>query len=401
MKKIITMVGTSIFENYLEEKRDNNFANHYNNLKKEYKRAKEWENERERCERLKNIINSWVSEKINSKSENLSAEIKSLIKLKEELKDDFEIYLLCSDTILSKLAGEIIKEILSNLNDFKNYRIEHKVINGLQIWDRKEFNVGMSNLIAEIYKIANEYWNNVIINITGGYKATVPYLTILAQVNRCPIYYIFEDTDALIKIPYIPMDINWNVFRDNEKFFSKLEKEEVREIEDEKKINPDIASLLEFADNLYCLNPLGVVLWKRYKSRFELFYISQEIKDYLNRNPERKRIFEKSILELKRRLREEPNHPDLNHFLKNVNLPEGYKTFKHKEENLQVRILYRVESYETRYGSKEIEVYIGLVAIGSEVHNAENEYVEFFSRFKESVINLESYQLYRIEKREV
>ncbi|MEO0293605.1 MAG: putative CRISPR-associated protein [candidate division WOR-3 bacterium] len=392
MKKVITMVGASIFENYFEKNCDKTIKNYYDNLKE--KREKDWDNEKSRIARLKNAVKNWIESESDKKI--ISAEIKSLVKLKEELKDDFEIYLLSSDTILSKLAGEILKDILPQL--INNRRIEAEVISGLQIWDRKEFNTGMSNLISKIYNIAGGYWENVIINITGGYKATIPYLTILAQINRCPIYYIFEDTDALIKIPIIPIDIKWSIFENNEKFFFELEKDKIKEINEKLKIDPDITSLLEFVDNLYTLNPLGVALWERYKSNFEFFYISEEVKNYLERNQGRKRIFEKSVCELKRRLKENPAHPDLNHSLKNVDLPEGFKTFKHKEEDLQVRILYNDERYNTVYGSVETSVYIELIAIGSEVHNAESEYVEAFRRYGEKIKNFETYEFYKIKK---
>ncbi|MEN3047094.1 MAG: putative CRISPR-associated protein, partial [Candidatus Hydrothermales bacterium] len=275
MKKIINMVGTSIFENYIKENHDTDFLRYYESLKD--KRVKDWEEEKERIKRLKNKISTWIEHKFKKAPETVSAEIKSLIKLSKELHDDLEIFLLSSDTVLSKLAGEILKDNLSKLENFENKKVELKEIKGLQVWDRQEFNLGLSNLITEIYRIANEYWENIIINITGGYKATLPYLTILAQINRCPIYYIFEDTDALIKIPYIPISINWSIFEENEEFFFKLEKEGIREIEDEKKIDHDINSLLEFADNLYSLNPLGIALWEKYKGEYEFIYVSHEI----------------------------------------------------------------------------------------------------------------------------
>jgi CRISPR/Cas system-associated protein Csm6 len=134
----------------------------------------------------------------------------------------------------------------------------------------------MVNLIQTIENISQGYWENVIINITGGYKATVPYLTILAQVNRCPIYYIFKDTDALIKIPYIPIDIKQSIFEKHKELFRKLEREEISELpqglsEEERK---DIFSSLEQAGKYYTLNPLGVILWEKYKKISEMFYIS-------------------------------------------------------------------------------------------------------------------------------
>ena len=195
MKKVITMVGTSLFENFLKTCENETLHNCYEELKE--KRASEWENELSRIKKLEKGITKWIKNLAEEEKIKISAEIKSLYNLKKELKDEFEIYLLTSDTILSKFANEIIKELIEELEIGK---IFCNGVSGLQIWDRDEFKEGMSNLINKLYEIAGGYWDNVIINITGGFKATIPFLTILAQLNGCPIYYIFEDTDALIKI---------------------------------------------------------------------------------------------------------------------------------------------------------------------------------------------------------
>lgn len=81
-------------------------------------------------------------------------------------------------------------------------------------------------------------------------------------------------------------------------------------------------------------------------------------------------------------------------------MPEGFRTFKHKEENRQVRILYKDERYQTRYGYSELLLYVGLIAIGSDVHNADSEYVSFFERSGKKVINTEEYKLIKINKME-
>ncbi len=398
MKKIITMVGTSLFENYMEDNRyDTTFKNYAEDLKE--KSASEYSSESMRINSIKRKTLEWFKN-LKDKS-NASAEIKSLIKLQEELKENFEVHLLSSDTILSKLAGEILKEnIIREVEELKGFDVNQKVVKNLQVKDRERFASGMCNLITEMYGIANYDWSNIIINITGGYKATIPYLSILAQVNKCPIYYIFEETDALIKVPYIPLDINWRVFEENEKFFMELEIEEIKELPYGIKHREEIESLIERADNLISLNPLGIALWEKYKERFNLFLISESVKEYIKKSDENyKNICEKSFLELKRRLIENPEHPDLNHSLKGINLRE-FKCFKHKEENLQVRILYKTEERETRYRSRETDIYIGSVAIGNEVHNAGSnaEYVEKFEReIKEGKItNFEDYKVYKI-----
>jgi hypothetical protein len=77
---------------------------------------------------------------------------------------------------------------------------------------------------------------------------------------------------------------------------------------------------------------------------------------------------------------------------------EGFKCFKHKEENLQVRVLYKIKEWETKYGSKEFDIYIGNIKIGSDVHNVENEYVEDFKREMEKIRNIEQYKIYQVIK---
>ena len=401
MKKIITMVGTSLFENYLERcSSDTNFENAYSYFKNNKIKANDLDKELNR----KGNIEKKLKENYFKNNPNASAEIKSFIKLKEELNEELEIYLLYSDTALSRLAAEIIHKCLDEYkpyDELKNCEVKKPIkIEKLQVWNRSEFNDGMVNLIQKIEDISQGYWENVIINITGGYKATIPYLAILAQVNRCPIYYIFEDTDALIKIPYIPIDIKKSIFENHRNFFRKLEREKILELpqglsEDEK---DDIFSLLEQTDNLFALNPLGIILWEKYKRFFEIIYISDLVQDYITQDTQRKVIFEKTVKELKRRYILNPNDPDLHHRIVDFDNREGFKCFKHKEENLQVRVLYKIKDWKTRYGSKEFDIYIGNIKIGSDVHNVETEYVEDFKREMDKISDIETYNIYEIKK---
>ncbi len=394
--KVITTVGASIFENFFEKNDNSTVRNYYEDLKN--KRDNEYAKNKTKIDNIKRAITNWINGEKDKF--NISAEVKSLKKISDELKEDLEVYLLASDTVLSKLAGEILQEWIPKIVPKCEVK-KLEIIKDLQIWYRKDFNKGMSNLISKIYEISGEYWDNVIINITGGYKATIPYLTILAQINNCPIYYIFEDTDALIKIPKIPIDINWGIFEKYEELFSQLEREDIIEL---KSVNHedlrDVESLLENADGLYSFNPLGVALWEKYKRKFDLFYISKEFDEYIKNNKQYQKIAEKSLIELKRRLKENPSDPDLDHKLKNVNLKE-FKCFKHKEVDLQIRILYKAIPRETRYGTQEFDIYIGSIRIGRDVHNAENEYVEDFNRIFEKIKDTKNYKPFRIQKKEV
>lgn len=288
MKKIITMVGTSIFDNYFEHSSDKTFKNHFEALKD--RQSKDYNNELGKIEGIKKKISFWLKE---TDVKNASAEIKSLIKLKENLQDDFEVYLFSSDTILGRLAGEILEEGLKKLSEFEDGRITLDIIGDLQVKDSKKFMNGMRNLIEKTFKITNGYWDNTVINITGGYKATIPYLTILAQLNGCPIYYIFEDQDALIKIPSLPLStevINCEDLRNNKDIIAKLQKG----IDNEKDYNELIYSDFyrkygvmvweDYVNNspIAELNPLGKILWETCKNKLFEFYTNSQSKQKIN-----------------------------------------------------------------------------------------------------------------------
>lgn len=379
MKKVITMVGTSLFENYFDKGGELTVKNHYEYLKE--KRENEWKSEERRIKLLRNEIEEWINRE-NDKS-NISAEIKSLIKIKEELKEDLEIYLLYSDTILSKLAADIIKKMLpsiQSLNLGNSDDVKIKVIEGLQIWDRKEFNKGMSNLISEIYSIANWNWQDVIINITGGYKATIPYLTILAQLNECPIYYIFEKTDALIKIPNIPFTtewINWNELSNYTDWFEKLEKG----ISDDKTFydlqNSDFYknySFLVWEDKpLAELNPIGKIIYEKLKGNFFVFHTTDEVWNKLSNNEKLKIIVANKFSNTQIR--------DNKTEIKN-----GHKVYD--DGNNQFRVFYFVEK-------DRVYVY--------KVFDNHNEYEKYLNEepFNEGKIRNFAYKIFKLGKEEV
>lgn len=373
MKKVITMVGASIFENYFEKNDDETIKSYYDVLKE--KREKDWDNENERRKSVEKAIRKWIQSESDKK--NISAEIKSLAKLQEELKEDFDIYLLCSDTILSRLAGEIIKDVLLQL--INNRRIETKVIGGLQIWDRKEFNAGMSNLISEIYSIAGGYWDNVIINITGGYKATIPYLTILAQINRCPIYYIFEETDALIKIPTIPFStewFDWGTLEKYEKYLTKLDKGITNKHEVQELLSSDFykeyAFLVWTADDLAELNPIGKIIFHKYNEKFFKFFAPDEVFDLIEKDKDLKILFQKQFANKEQRASK-------------TEIKKGHRVYD--AGNNPLRIFFR---------ELEGEIYV------YKAFNNHNEYERYLNSttFHDDIITSQSFKK-RIIKREV
>jgi len=398
MKKVITTVGTSLFTNY--QKDNNDIRHHYEQIKEEPFAA--YEHAVERIKRVKPPVLNFACSQDES-----CAEIKSILKIKEELKDSVDVCLLASDSITSALAAEIVKEALEKRKDRElriNFNQQLDVIKGLQVDNRNKFSKsGMPNLVRRIYGLADGgYFGHIILNITGGYKAAIPFLTVLGQVNNVPLYYIFEETQSLIKIPQTPVNIDWKTIGQHQDILERLEREGV--IEENKKFPETIESLIERAGDYVTLNTLGIIFWERYKTKFNIFYLfPNEYMKYASLNEYDQRLINRSLKELKRRVETNPADPDLRHGLTGCSLPESFYCFKHKEQNEQVRILWCVNQRSSSYETIINDLYIAMVLTGSEVHNSESEYVATIDRFtkKHPVLNLANFRVISIDKEAV
>lgn len=369
--KVITTVGTSIFENFFKEEDDSTVRNYYEDLKN--KRENKYAENKTKIDKIKKVINNWIDGEEDKF--NVSAEIKSLNKISKELKKDLEVYLLSSDTVLSRLAGEILQEWIPKIAPECEVK-ELYIIKDLQIWNRKDFNKGMSNLISKIYEISGEYWNNVIINITGGYKATIPYLTILAQINQCPIYYIFEDTDELIKIPNIPFSKDWFDWEEISKYneeFLKLEKGIDNKGDYEKLIQSEFYQKYSFLiwtseDTFAELNPIGKIIFEKYKTLYFVFYVTKEVEEEIHKDKNLNRLFKEKFW--KKEIRESKTE-----------IKNGHHVYD--DGNNQLRVFYR---------EKDGMIYV------YEVFNNHDKYESYLKQpFREELLNQE-FSIMRIEK---
>ncbi len=248
MKHVIISVGTSLFTNYMKKGvkacyGNNDYINIEGNIDKLKNENYDGLNNLPSSKRASNAIkeairNKWIKGitregiddwKAGGNSYNIDAcaEIKSFDKIQKQINDDYKIYLLTTDTALSHLAAEIIKEYIPKI--FKSVKaVEICNIEGLQIYDYKEFDTkGLDKLFKKINAIKYEFENdlekngikknkreliskNIILNISGGYKAIIPYLTIYGQLYDIPVYYIYEDSEELIKVPKFPVKFDWN-----------------------------------------------------------------------------------------------------------------------------------------------------------------------------------------------
>lgn len=237
MKIIITTVGASLFTNLPEKNVIRKKANGMKNASIE-----KWE-ELGGCESddsdkripaiRREYANNFAKHGIDNPT--CSAETATLEKIIAEFKqaEDYRVYLLCTATVLSKLAAEMLatfnpllkgKTFIINEQGNPQQKSEGKAIPSLSITDPKDFKTnGLKNLVSEIRKIWKTQFdgsknNQVLINASGGYKGVIPFLTILAQLYELPIYYKYQDEDddkgekyELIKIDALPFGFDWEM----------------------------------------------------------------------------------------------------------------------------------------------------------------------------------------------
>jgi len=328
LKKIITPVGLSLFYNFFNDSKNHTLkiqkSQFFDPLNESGTDASKYQKEIRTIKQLKNaVLKSAVS------NDNASAEITSIRKIMERVKSDrkdasFEIHLLASDTVLSVLAAEIISEYFHNrikeannfgknlrensvgllekkskntkpeipFIDLKNIVFKHSyiladksgdmpgyIVKDLRVTEDKTFEEeGLRNLYSILNYIMKNDYKNSILNITGGYKGVIPYLTILGQLKNIPLMYIFEGAENLIEIPQLPVDFDFSAIEENYYAFDALasSKKKFKEIEEFKE---DIGTdgdykalirkkLIEERDNKIILTTLGEIFWDRYKELF-------------------------------------------------------------------------------------------------------------------------------------
>lgn len=136
-----------------------------------------------------------------------SAETNSLTKIGVTKEDC--LYFLTSDTLDGYLCGEILASFYQKK---WGATAEFHIIKGLQVLDALTFRKqGLDSLVEQITKILSIYPPSafkVILNPTGGFKAVVPYVTLLGLIEGVPVQYIYERSNQLITLPSAPLRLD-------------------------------------------------------------------------------------------------------------------------------------------------------------------------------------------------
>ena len=351
MKKVITTVGTSVFSNNLK-------GNDWKRAEvlKNKSASKEW-NEYEQSGEIGRLRDATWKIIKRSKDPKVSAEVQSIKAIQERLNQPIQVAFWASDTILSCLASELLVDwIKTHFSEEEVFIIQDKkyrekgyfLIEGLFVYDNKKFqSEGLNSLVNEAMDLINSYhFEYCAFNITGGHKGTIPYMTILGQLNKVPIYYQFEDAGELIKIPQAPIEIDWTLIGRHSAYFEKYSNDLIQgltEWENDKKIIPD--SMLQFLEQeeeaetnevyIY-LNPIGKIAWEAFKRHF-FVRIPFNCKVF-KENPSDKKSVEKALQALEKKLVHVTNFSELHDDqIKHCPIEN---TWVYKHRNPQIRIQY-------------------------------------------------------------
>lgn len=256
MKIVITTVGTSLFENYMSSEVRTYFREqdvNHEDISKALKNLRD-KNASEydaKCTEIADKIephikNLWLKGISKKKkewfftddeeqlNEYASAEIESIIKIQKDLNQKVQVYLICTDTVLSVLAAELITDFF-NSEDFRKTKCpdikvkfeqaDKHIAKNLRVSSDDEYQKGFLSLMeivnTEIEEekernknIKKENEKGCILNITGGYKAIIPVMTLIGQIKEVPLIYLYEDSDQskkpLVQIGNLPFNFDWD-----------------------------------------------------------------------------------------------------------------------------------------------------------------------------------------------
>ncbi|MCK4447323.1 MAG: hypothetical protein KAW56_09605 [Candidatus Marinimicrobia bacterium] len=199
------------------------------------------------------------------------AEISSLYAFKTDpnYKDRINGHTIRVILVHSPGIGEVCAEKIKYLiegkrSPFNGWKCELKKLKHLNVNNKDEFQKSIEELTNIIRK---QYENNphrLYLNITGGYKALVPYLTMISMAvgRKVAAFYLFEDSPNILMLPVYPFSFDLRLWRDWRGILGpfdpklKLEKEQKEPLYKTFK-NTRLKDLINIDEDKYELNTLG------------------------------------------------------------------------------------------------------------------------------------------------
>jgi len=137
------------------------------------------------------------------------------------LREDDEVILLESDTARGIFCAHVIKQALAaGVLGLPVVQSRIVRINGLQPYDSERF---LTLALRELTLLLHTFDEpNSILLASGGYKAILPILSILAMHHRMPILYLYEDASSLLAMEPLPVVFDLEVVKAYDKVLQQL-----------------------------------------------------------------------------------------------------------------------------------------------------------------------------------
>lgn len=152
------------------------------------------------------------------------------------------VVFLPSETTRSLFCACCLRKYLEEREPLKSKISDVKIIGieGLQTKDTRKFEkkaiLNLSKILKDEIETGHKNDYNVVLNITGGYKGTIPYLTLFGMLyqggeedskeKKVSIKYLYEDSKELITLPNLPVAFDlftWRNYRGFVKTMPHLE----------------------------------------------------------------------------------------------------------------------------------------------------------------------------------
>jgi len=134
------------------------------------------------------------------------------------------LYLFISDTEDGRKIGTLLKNFFEQNDEFQFGSVKLIKLEGLTHEDEHKFGTkGLRNVVREFAKVTRTHASDVIVNSTGGYKAQIAFALALGQALKFPVYYRFEAFSKIIKMPPLPVSLDWEIYINNFEILEYLE----------------------------------------------------------------------------------------------------------------------------------------------------------------------------------
>ncbi len=136
------------------------------------------------------------------------AETNSLHSL--NVRTDDRILLLTTETPDGLICAEEVARLLHN-----KCRVQCQIakIEGLQVGDATRFRrVGIQKLFDALDHHCGDLTDGglqTVLNVTGGFKSVVPYVTLYGLLHQLPVVYLFERSKSLLRLPPVPINFDY------------------------------------------------------------------------------------------------------------------------------------------------------------------------------------------------